>query len=193
MSHTAPACVRFAKRVALLLGILTLTGAAGAGARMAAPTSVARMAASAARVFRGRCTVVTVGMVEVAGARVPATTYTFRVREHLKGGRRSTITFQQLGTPAGGPRDLGRLAELPVYVRGTEYVLFLLPASAAGLTSPAGAAEGAFLVRDQQVVSVRGAGRASASAPGARARPAPDLETSSYEELRRVVRAAVVR
>jgi len=162
---------------------------------MGAPTSVARMTASAARVFRGRCTGVAVGTIEVAGARVPVTTYTFRVDEHLKGSRRSTITFRQLGAPDGGPRDLGHLAELPAYAPGTEYVLFLLPPSAVGLTSPAGAAEGAFVIRHGgQVLSARGTGGAPADASGARTRaPAQDLETSSYEELRRVVRAAAAR
>lgn len=175
----------------VLLGVLALTCAGSARARMGAPTSVARMTASAARVFRGRCTAVAVGTIEVAGARVPVTTYTFRVDEHLKGRRRSTITFRQLGAPDGGPRDLGRLAELPAYAPGSEYVLFLLPPGAAGLTSPAGAAEGAFVVRDGRVLSARGTGGAPADASGARTRPpAQDLETSSYEELRRLVRAA---
>src|SRR5262245_41555356 len=113
---------------------------------MAAPATVAQLTASAARVFRGECVAAGAGTVDVAGARLPPTTYTFRVREHLKGRPHATITFRQLGAPGGGPRDLGRLADLPTYAPGSEYVLFLLPASRVGLTSPAGAAEGALLV-----------------------------------------------
>lgn len=158
---------------------------------MGAPATVAQLTASAARVFRGQCTGVQVGSVEVAGGRLPATTYTFRVREHLKGRRRATVTFRQLGAPDGGPRDLGRLADLPTYVPGAEYVLFLLPASRVGLTSPAGAAEGALLVRDGEVRNVRGtAAEAPAVARTHGRPPLRDLTGSSYEELRRAVRAA---
>lgn len=184
MAHIA----RSAARIALVLSALAALPADG---RSGPPATIGRMAASAARVFRGHCIGISVGEVEVAGARLPATTYTFRVGEHLKGSRRRTITFRQLGTPGGGPRDMTRLAELPTYAPGTEYVLFLLPASAVGLTSPAGAAEGAFVIRDETVQSARGSGHGGG--PGRRERassPAADLETSSYEELRRAVRAA---
>ena len=159
---------------------------------MGAPATVAQLTASAARVFRGRCTAVVAGTVEVAGARLPATTYTFRVREHLKGRRRSTITFRQLGAPGGGPHDLGRLVDLPTYAPGSEYVLFLLPASRVGLTSPAGAAEGALLVRYGVVTNVRGVSVEVPVSLRARGRaPLGGLTGSSYDELRRAVREAV--
>ena len=144
---------------------------------------VSTMTASAARVFRGHCEHVTTEMVDVAGARLPVTTYTFRVAEHLKGKRSTGVTFRQVGRPDGGPRDLGRLAGLPAYAPGTEYVLFLLPPSRAGLTSPAGAAEGAFVVRGRRVH--RMAGRR----PGTR-RDDDDEEPASYEALRQAVRRA---
>jgi hypothetical protein len=120
-----------------------LAAPVGAHASMQTNASVAAMTTSAARVFRGHCASAATETVEIAGARLRVTTYTFRVDEHLKGAKRGTVTFRQVGAPDGGPRDLGRLAGLPAYLPGTEYVLFLLPAGRAGLTSPAGAAEGA--------------------------------------------------
>jgi hypothetical protein len=102
----------------------------------------------AALVFRGRCTGFEVGEAVVGGgARVAATTYTFELTDSLKGTAARTVRFRQVGTPEGGPRDLGALAGVPVYQPGAEYLLFLLPAGPrSGLTSPAGAAEGAFAV-----------------------------------------------
>lgn len=155
---------------------------------MNVPTTVAALTTSAARVFRGHCMTAQVGTIDIAGARIPATTYTFRVSEHLKGTRRRTITFRQAGVPDGGARDLGRLVGLPAYAPGTEYVLFLLPPSGVGLTSPAGAAEGAFVVRDGRVQGLRRTGIAPVPAAAARARAkAPAVQSRSYEELRRAV------
>jgi hypothetical protein len=181
---------------------LLLASSAVVHARMRVPATVADMARSAGRVFRGHCATRAVSTIEVAGARLPVTTYTFRVGEHLKGGGGRTVTFRQVGTPEGGPRDLGRLVGLPVYAPGTEYVLFLLPPGRAGTTSPAGAAEGAFLVSGDQVVSLRGAAERPSpeppTAPAARAAAAPaaapspaGAEELSYEALRRAVLDAV--
>jgi len=164
-----------------------------APARMGAPATLAAMTRSAANVFRGHCMSAEVGTANVAGARIPVTTYTFHIGEHLKGHGADTVTFRQVGALDGGPRDLGRLVGLPLYAPGTEYVLFLLPQSGAGLTSPAGAAEGAFVVRGDRVRGVRGDPGAPAPRPGA-ARAAPQgaqppggVETMSYEALRRAV------
>jgi hypothetical protein len=157
---------------------------------------VADLTKSAAHVFRGRCVAAQVGTAEVAGGRLPVTTYTFRVREHLKGGGTPTLTIRQVGTPQGGPRDLGRLAGLPVYTLGTEYVLFLLPESRAGLT--AGVSQGAFIVRGEQVRGVhRNLGAQGGRAPthqtmGTQAAPS-GVETLSYEALRRAVLDQVSR
>src|SRR5262245_65586538 len=118
MSHTRLACARSALRITIVFGALSFMCVSPALARTAKPATVAEMTTSAERVFRGHCTAVTVGTVDVAGARLPATTYTFHVDEHLKGRKVRTVTFRQLGTPDGGPRDLGRLAELPAYAAG---------------------------------------------------------------------------
>ena len=172
--------------------VLALSYAAGAHAWTLVPTTVADLTRSAARVFRGHCVATQVGTAEVAGARIPVTTYTFRVREHLKGEGPRTITFRQVGTPEGGPRDLGRLAGLPVYAPGTEYVLFVLPQSSAGLTSPAGAGQGVFVVSGEQVRGVHtDLGIRDVLAPTDRTAgvqaASPGVETMSYEALRRAV------
>jgi hypothetical protein len=154
---------------------------------MATPPTIAAMTKSADRVFRGRCVSAVPGTVDVAGASITVTTYTFRASEHLKGHGKSTVVFRQVGTPDGGPRDLGRLVGLPVYAPGTEYVLFLLPESTARVTSPAGAGDGAFVVSGDTVRGVHadaaaGAARAAAGIDGPTA-----FDTMSYEALRGAV------
>lgn len=176
----------------VVYAILALSYATGAHAGTRRSATLADLTASAARVFRGRCVAAEVGMAEVAGAHIPATTYTFRVSDHLKGAPSHTITFRQVGTPEGGLHDLGRLAGLPVYVPGTEYVLFLLPDHRAGLTSPAGSAQGAFVVSGEQVRGIQPGTRLLGERPAAdrlaqdQAAP-PDAETMPYEALRRAV------
>jgi hypothetical protein len=153
---------------AMLLGV-----AAIATARTASAPSIATMTRSSARVFRGHCVRADVETANVGGARLTVTRYTFQVGEHLKGRGGSVVTFRQLGLPSGGARDLATLVGVPRYTPGAEYVLFLLPESGAGLTSPAGAAAGAFVVRDGSVIQV---GDPSASGT-----------TPTYENLRRQV------
>jgi hypothetical protein len=165
-------------------------------ARMASPPPLATMVRDAARIFRGHCMSARTDTVEIAGALLPVTVYRFRVGEHLKGGAAHTVTFRQLGAADGGKRDLGRLVGLPVYARGSEYVLFLLPASVAGMTSPAGAGDGAFAVQGERVHGIR-PDPAGAAAPSRAAQtigaPGPAAEAMSYETLRRAVRAELGR
>ncbi len=118
----------------------------------APPVTLAGLTGSAARIFRGSCRSAEAGTAEYAGARIAATTYTFEVRDSLKGAGGRTVTFRQVGTPSGGARDLGQAAGLPVYAPGLEYVIFLLPESQARLTSPAGASRGALLVSGEDVI-----------------------------------------
>jgi hypothetical protein len=145
-----------------------LTAASWPGSPMATtapPVTLAGLAGSAGRIFRGVCLNAEAGTVEVAGARIAATTYTFEVREYLKGGGGPKVTFRQVGTPGGGPGDLGRAAGLPVYSPGLEYVIFLLPESKARLTSPAGASRGALLVKREEVIVPGGLAGLSSTAP----------------------------
>jgi hypothetical protein len=117
-------------------------------------SAVAALARDAERVFRGRCLAAREVAVAVGGAVIPATGYTFAVLDPLQGDLGERVTFRQVGSPAGGADDLGELAGLPRYEPGSEYVLFLLPESAAGLTSPAGAAEGAFSLAGEEAVQL---------------------------------------
>ena len=150
MKPTGP-CFGWLRRraaVQLALTLAFLCGLADATRAGAVEADVMReFARAAGRVVHARCVSAEVVVVEVAGARVAATEYTFAVHETLKGEPTSTLHFRQVGKPEGGPRDLGQLVGLPVYQPGGEYVLFLLPASRSGLTSPAGAGEAAFRVQ----------------------------------------------
>jgi len=161
--------IRWTALAGLLLASATRAGAHG----MPAP-SVATLTRNAAHVFRGHCVSADVEDADVGGVRLRVTRYTFTVGERLKGRGGAVATFRQVGTPEGGPRDLGTLVGLPRFVPGTEYVLFLLPEGRAGLTSPAGASAGAFLVHDGSVARV---GDPAATA------------TTTYEALRRTVLA----
>jgi hypothetical protein len=163
-------------------------------ARMATAHRLGTMARDAARIFRGHCTSAKTGVLEIAGARLPVTVYRFRVGEHLKGGAARTVTFRQLGTRDGGARDLGRLVGLPMYTPGSEYVLFLLPGSTAGMTSPAGAGDGAFLVHGDRLHGVHTGVDTTSPSAALGLRAADDTEAlSSYEALRQAVRAELAR
>ncbi len=139
------------------IGTLLLACAAPLQAQDVERFVVQSFAQSSARIFRGRCVGAEPMAVRIPGGTVAATRYTFEIVEGLKGvGKAGEVSFVQVGEPASGPADLGRLAGLPTYARGSEYVLFLLPESRRGLTSPAGAAEGAFLVAGDRMVWLPG-------------------------------------
>lgn len=161
---------------------------AGSGATaVLTVTPLAELTAGAGKIVRGRCVARRVEEQHVGGLPVRVTVYRFEVREYLKGHGAAVFDFRQVGTPEGGPADLGRLVGLPVYVPGDEYVLFLLRESTAGLTSPAGAGEGAFLLREEQITALRG--HAGALLPEhAKAGAAPALAVSvAYETFRAAI------
>jgi hypothetical protein len=130
---------------------LLLLSAPAAQATTLRSTPLADLARGAGRIFRGHCVSAIAEEKWIAGARIAVTSYRFSVREHLKGSGAEVIEFRQVGRRDQSRFDLGRIAGLPVYQPGREYVLFLLPESRAGLTSPAGAAEGAFAVHGDMV------------------------------------------
>lgn len=178
-----------AHRAFLCAAVCAVALATAADARMAAAPTVAAMTSSAAHVFRGECVSAVAGTVDVAGARIAVTTYTFHTSEHLKGRGKGTFVFRQVGTPDGGPHDLGKLVGLPTYAPGIEYVLFLLPESGTRVTSPAGAGDGAFVVSGENVRGVHADAVASPprAAGGSDADVAVPETTMSYDELRRAV------
>lgn len=169
------------------LGLL----APGTPARASDADLLLGFAAAAAGVFHGRCVGAEVVTIELAGARLAATEYTFAVYETFKGDAATTLRFRQVGTPAGGARDLGALVGLPLYRPGAEYVLFLLPAGRLGLTSPAGAGEAAYRIEGSALRPVAaghlrtvGGARTAAAVVGGTA------EVGTLEALRELLRAA---
>lgn len=113
--------------------------------------SLANLTVSSNRVFYGECVGYEIGSINIAGGQFSVTTYEFKVTEHFKGGGGANIlTFRQLGTPQGGALDLGSRVGLPIYQPGSQYVLFLLPDSQAGLTSPTGLYQGVFIIDGDQ-------------------------------------------
>lgn len=171
-------------RVAAIL-IVAFTATSGVRAATVATVTLDDMTHSAGRIFRGVCVSAETGATVVAGARILSTTYTFEIRESLKGNGGRTVTFRQVGTPQGGPADLGRAAGLPVYAPGFEYVIFLLPESRARLTSPAGAGLGALPVAGEDVAVPQGL----VDRPGTAPRPrgvgeAPGIERLPYRAVR---------
>jgi hypothetical protein len=157
--------------------------AAGRGSAPAASYTLKELTNGAARVFRGLCVAAEIGTADFAGRPIAATTYVFEVREYLKGGGPRTLRVRQAGTPRREPNDLGRIAGLPVYVPGNEYVVFLRPESRAGLTSPSGKGRGVFIVRDERLQAVREDG----------VTPAGDSEIVPYDALRRSILLLVGR
>jgi len=179
-------------RLAMVLTLTVASAQAGPMAMTVPRVTLPGLTASAGRIFRGVCLSAEVGTVEYAGARIAATTYTFDVRESLKGGSGRTVTFRQVGTPGGGARDLGRAAGLPVYAPGGEYVIFLLPESKARLTSPAGASRGALLVSGEDVVVPPDlAGLTPTPLRGLHSEPIPSGERVPYRSVRDAILASL--
>jgi len=177
------------------LSIACIAGAAGAAVMNSAP--FASLVPSAERIFRGSCVAANPVVVHVAGARIPATEYTFQVSDPIAGCATGNLVFRQVGRPGGGPMDLGALVGLPTYVPGREYVLLLVPPSRAGLCSPAGAGAGAFqIVAGDRVVALRAGVAATAEAevgPAAHVTSTGTALTSvvvpdRYDALRRALR-----
>lgn len=172
--------------------VLALGCAEAAHAATNGSVTLTDLTRSAARVFRGRCLAAEVGTAAFAGARIPATTYTFEVSEYLKGSGPDTLSFRQVGTPMREPNDLGRVAGLPVYAPGGEYIIFLLPESKARLTSPAGAERGVFTVSGDQVKGASGVrGMPAAARPAMEGDSPPDPAAVPYEAFRRAVLQAM--
>jgi hypothetical protein len=174
------------RRVVALV-LLALAGAfaapGGPAPARAASYTLKELTNGAARVFRGRCVGAEIGTADFAGKPIVATTYVFQVSEYLKGSGPGTLRVRQAGSPRRQGSDLGRIAGLPVYVPGNEYVVFLRPESRAGLTSPSGKGRGVFIVRDERLHAVLQDG----------VTPASDSEVVPYDALRRAVLQLVGR
>lgn len=142
-------------------------GAVGAALCLLTMTSIAMAAAvrhmnldalttNAETVFRGTVIGIEVGTVSAGGGELPTTTYSLRVEELFKGEATATKGGEQFMsvTMVGSikddaPRDdnlvrFNVFREIPRLERGSEYLLFTTPKSAAGLTVTVGLAQGCF-------------------------------------------------
>jgi len=113
-----------------------------------------RMAASAARVFRGTVTDVRPGSVAVGGGHLATTIYRIRVTESFKGefATFKDVTYADVEMMGGIKAESGRsgvehfsvFRDMPRLVRGQEYLLFLTAESSIALSSPVGLMQGLF-------------------------------------------------
>jgi hypothetical protein len=127
-------------RKSRLLVVLSLFISSTTFATKVIHQNVVDMARLAGTVFVGACTEAAVERVPFGTGSLPCTRYVFDVLEPVKGAPGSRVMFRQLGTPSGA----GHVVGMPEYRVGESYLLFLLPESSAGLTSPVGLYQGAF-------------------------------------------------
>ncbi len=104
--------------------------------------NLSQMANLADRVFVGLCIEAVEVTAPIGNATMPYTRYTFQVAEGIKGSLGQTVTIKQLGRMQG----LGSIVGMPAYREGVKYMLFMLPESEIGLSSPVGLLQGAFEV-----------------------------------------------
>lgn len=110
--------------------------------------NLVKLTAKAERIFLGEVFSRKTGKDPVG---LPATVYTFRVEQVLKGTIDNTIMIKQIGVanPVEDPNTHAitfPIAGMPVYEPGQHYVLFLNGTSEVGFTSPVGLGYGAFVV-----------------------------------------------
>ncbi|MGE5096467.1 MAG: hypothetical protein ACM3SO_15120 [Betaproteobacteria bacterium] len=124
--------------------------AAPAHAASVLPLYLEEMIDTASVAFEGTC-------IGNRSERDPATnlvvTYTtFQVRDVLKGTVAATHVIKQVGgtLPDGGMQY--RVAGVPTFAPGEDYVVFLAGVSSAGFSSPIGLAQGRFSVKPGQRV-----------------------------------------
>lgn len=146
----------------LLLAAMTL---APAGASMVLKMDLADLSERADRIFRGTVLSVEPGAVMAGGAELPTVTYRLRVDEAFKGDYSDTkgvAEITMLGTikqqeSSGSTLRFSRLPELPVLIRGGEYVVFTTAASPIGLSTTVGLGQGSFKIyfsADRQEMAV---------------------------------------
>jgi hypothetical protein len=136
--------------------LLLIAVAFPATATMVRPLDLDEMIALSQIAFEGTCT-------GNRSERDPATqvvvTYTtFAVHDVLKGAAGTSYEIKQIGGEL--PQGLSyRPAGIPKFEVGTDYIVFLPPASDSGFASPVGLAQGRFIVKSTSVGPVVGNGR----------------------------------
>jgi hypothetical protein len=102
------------------------------------------------RIFSAVCQSVSSGFDE---NNLPYTRYSFRVTESIHGvANQQVVVIKQFGLAEpiqldNGVTQLSRIAGMPRYVAGQEYLLFLNGESRLGFSSPIGLIQGAFQVQ----------------------------------------------
>ena len=135
------------RRFIAMIGVIVLALGAAIPAWTASlrPVNLPQMVERANRIFVGRAVDEWTGRDE---RRLPATITTFEVSRTLKGRRQEIVKIKQLGVTEIQPDGLAAWVEgMPRYRRGSEYLIFLMPDSTIGFTSPVGAFQGAFAIR----------------------------------------------
>ncbi len=94
------------------------------------------------RVFVAVCVEAVEETAPIGNATMSYTRYVFDVLEPIKGSLGQTVTIKQLGRMRGP----GSIVAMPVYQEGAKYLLFMLPESQIGLSSPVGLFQGSFKV-----------------------------------------------
>lgn len=153
---------RTVRRAASLL-LAAALAAAALPATTLEPLNLQDLARRSPRIFEGECLSESHGLDQRG---LPYTAYTFRVSDTLRGaGVGQVVTIRQFGLPPGtSASEYGGLvltvADMPHYVRGGRYLLFLPQESRWGFASPVGLAQGAFRILGQgdQRMAVNGLG-----------------------------------
>lgn len=120
--------------------LLSVLGAFSAAATSVLPLDLDQITAGAQHIVHVRCTS---NEVQPDAAIGVVTVTTFVVLDRAKGAGTSTFAVRQ----AGGELDgIAVDYHVPKFTVGSEYVLFMPPASKWGLASPVGLSQGAFSV-----------------------------------------------
>jgi hypothetical protein len=136
--------MRAAKRISILLlaiGLVALL-ASSVYATKLQHRNLEQMTKLSGRIFVGTCTAAVEEEEPLGSVTIPLTRYTFQVEEMIKGELEDVEDVRQLGKMEGP----GSVVGMPMYKEGAKYLLFLLPDSQIGLTSPVGLFQGSFQV-----------------------------------------------
>lgn len=132
--------------------LLTVLAAATLPATTLEPLNLQDLSRRSPRIFEGECLSVSHG-IDRRG--LPYTSYAFRVTDAIRGaGNGHVLTVKQFGLPPdASPAEYGglvlRVVDMPHYVRGQRYLLFLPQESRWGFASPVGLQQGAFRILGQ--------------------------------------------
>lgn len=151
---------RIAQATALCLLIALL--ASGLTGTSLQPLNLQDMARMSPRIFEATCLSSIQGVDERG---LPFTSYTFRVTDAIQGASKGqAVTIRQFGLREVSPNRFGGLVlsvpDMPHYLQGQRYLLFLPQQSRWGFAAPVGLAQGAFRIlgKGKQRLAINGIG-----------------------------------